>query len=347
MNRLLKRSLPILMALMVSSSTILAATAEPKILSLDYAISCGLAKDNTVSTYFKGTEYYQRVKDYTNDLASDGYKSARLAKEQMERDMEYVKDKVGYKVENLYYNILLTQKSQDVLKVQISLQEKTLKQNEIKLKQGYLSQLDYDTSAAALEEYKNNYKKTEDALEQLRINLKELTGIDVSKYALEEDYSYVPFSYEGYSSIESYIDTQLDEYNKFAERQVKLTESSSAYDDDGRSGNYYVLKTKKDYDIATAELANESTRKGQKSTLLTQYNTLLSTEKDMANLKSTIELGEQKLNKAEIQYNAGYLSLMDYEMQQFSQLSNEYNQLKNVINYNLGKMALEKPWVLF
>lgn len=346
MNKLLKRSLPVLMAVMLTGSTLFgAATSKPAVLSLDYAITCGLAKDNTVSTYNKQIDYYQRVKDFTGDLASDTYKNAKLSKEQMERDKEYVKDKVAYNIENLYYNILLTQKSQDVLKVQISLQEKTIKQNEIKLKQGYLSQLDYDTSVATLEQYNNAYQKTVDGLENMRITFKDTTGIDISKYVLEEDYTYEPFSYEGYSSIESYIDTQLDEYNKFAERQIDLLENSSAYDDDGKTGNYYVLKTKKEYDVASAELGNENLRKAQKSTLLTQYNTLLSTEKDMANLKNTIELGEQQLNKAEIQYNAGYLSLMDYERQQFSQLNNEYNQLSNIINYNLGKTVLEKPWV--
>lgn len=340
-NRL-KKGLVILTVVALSSMTLLGSEiTEPKVLELSYAVECGIAKDSTNAVTSSSIKYQDGVIK-SSELGSDAYINALNSKNKAERELQYQKDIVEYNITSMYADLVLGSKQIEVLDKQSAMAEKKLKQIEIKLAKGYASQLDYDTQQVKIAELKTSRETASENLKITQIKFRDKTNIDVSKYILDENYDYEIFNYGESTSIEAYISKYVDEYYKYDE---EAAEHKKVETNEGIEYGVYTAYLLRNLNATSAEVTTEQAKLNKKQSLLSTYTSLVKTEKEIQQMKTNLELMDKNLKKAEIQYNAGYMSLLDFEDAKSNKESAEFNLLKAIYGYNLNKMLLQKPWI--
>ncbi len=140
----------------------------------------------------------------------------------------------------------------------------------------------------------------------------------------------------GNTDLKVYEDyeVQLTEYNKKINKYTSILSSRLTY-----------LKTKlSNYQDQTN--LNENKKKF-KDNLKTYYTNLLASEEKINYYKKNIEINNEKLSNLKIKYDLGMITDSDYNTQVEISEDLDFQLRSEIINYNILKEDLQKPWIAF
>lgn len=328
------------------AATLTDTTTKP--LSLEYAVEMGINMDDVLPSYTRKVEYYKAGKTDIPDLANYSYQQANVYIEQYNTSKVYRKDVVRKNVVDSYQNIILLEQKIALGKTQIALQEKTIKQSAIKLKNGMCDQLTYDKQVQTLSDLKKQQEKNINDLAMSKTSFLKLTNLNLDKYTYEPDFTYEEFKLK--DTPTAYASGMANELTKY---QKKLAELSDEHFWDtiynagpGGTAPTYATYTQKKIDVENALAIVDSNYKSYKEAIESLYTTATNSLKDVEIKKAAYEAAQVDLKPLEIKHKAGYISDFDYEQQVASIESKRLEYLSAVYTYNSNKFTLEHPWTL-
>ena len=352
-KQLMLKSLTLIGTSLFMISTVVAqenSDLTKKILTLDYAISSAMDREEKVGVLDQQIDAYDEQIKVITDYASPLYYSTKYAQDSVIQQRKLLKDSVGYKVTLLYDGIIMLQKQIELNKVDIEIAEKEMKQVEIKNKNGQLSELSLAEAKANLEKKQAEQKQDLLSLEDYKNQFFNLTHIDIENYdTIEENLSYEPLDYPG--GTDALIQWNVDYY-------LKNTEAYIAYQNDNiidytqYKYNVYTGIPENILKAAKAEVAQSSyDTQQQKKNMI---ESLQSCVAELEKLQQTIamqqtEIENQKANLAlsKIKYEHGYISQVEFQKSEQVLLQLELVHIQNIYTYQQQKMVLEKPWVKY
>ncbi len=349
LNKGIKKALLLLSVTSLITTSVLAApVTEKKELDLEHAIGMAISKDDTLAQYSRSIEVYKEQKKVTSDLSSAVYNEKAILLNEAERKKQYRKDVITKDVTNQYQDIVLLQKNIELLKEQISLNEKQVKQASIKKEKGFCDDLTYEKAVLTLETAKTRKEQAEKNLEDAKKSFLKLTNLNLDRYILKVDDTYEPFIIE--ESIASYASTMATELVKYTEQRIQLSEENF-WENISTAGNGGTAPT---YDVYLEQKSNLQNSKENVKSMYDSYRllietkyTVLNAQLDTINTKANEYKNSVKEMKAlEIKYKAGYISTLDYETQKVALDTKQVDYLNEVYKYNILKMQFEKPWTM-
>lgn len=342
-RRYLSKAFVIVTILGLSTSLLANELPSKKILTIEEATKMAVNNNSQLRTYELSMEATkEKMKD--DRLEFYQYMDMDISKRQLDQTMKFLKDQITYDVWKSYNSYILAQQQLVLMEKEITLAAKEQKQAEIKKERGIISQVDYDTILVKIENTKNEELAKEQEIVNLSKNFKMLVGVDINKYELENNITYEAFKQVG--SIDSYIESKVDDMLKYNEESVKYADETRIE----RASINGMAPYWSDYLGEKANTSQKATtieqqREQYKKSLLSTYATLLSNEKQLEQLNANSKVQNKQLKVAEIKYQAGLISAYEYEStkQQVDQTS--YQIISLTYACETAKKILEKPWV--
>lgn len=330
------------------TSVFAAPVIEKKALNLDEAINMAISKDDALAQYSRSIEVYKEQRKAISDLSLGTYNEKSLLINEAEQNREYRKDAIMKDVTEQYQNVILLQKNIDLLKQQITLNEKQVKQTYIKKEKGFCDALTYEKAVQDLETVKKNKVQTEEKLEDVKQSFLKLTNINLDQYILQVDYMYEPFVLEG--NISSYASGMATKLVKYTEERIQLSEENF-WEKISTAG---VGGTAPTYDVYLEQKVALQNSKEKAKSVYDTYKLLIETRYTALNGQlDTIKAKESEYKTSvkeilalEIKYKAGYISTLNYETQKFDLEAKQLAYLNEIYNYNIMKIQIEKPWTM-
>lgn len=348
LNHIVKKAVVVMASMSLLVNPTWAAEEEKPVLELQKAIDMAISKDDTLGQYSRNITVYEEQKESMKDVSSVGYSSKKIDIEETEQKKAFRKDVIARDVTVGYENMVLLEKNIELLDKQISLGEKQVKQAQIKKEKGYCDELTYEKTVQELENTKVSKAQAEKNLEDAKKSFLQLTNLNVDKYTLVADETYTPLTLE--KSINEYASGMATTLTKYDTEQAQLNEEhfwDTIYKSgEGGTGPTYVTYLEQKANVQTTKENVKSAYDAYKLLIETRY-TALNTQLDVVkNKMDNYKTSEKDMKVAEIKYNAGYVSAIDYETQKVQLAALEVDYLEQVFKYNQLKAQIEKPWTM-
>ncbi len=338
-NYLLKTASAVMIGVIALSTPLYAAEAKP-VLKVEDAIKSAIAYSNEISI---NSIQYEALKEQLklNDTTYYQHQTIYLTKAKNEQQRKVVEDTIAHDIRTKYTDMLVMQKEISTLGKNIDIGSKELIQMSLKNKKGLVNPVLYQSKEIEVGSLKATKLSKEEELKNAQVYFKVITGKDVAKYTLDETISYEPFRIKG--SVEGYINSKIEIYLQYDKELSKLKEDNVLREGDAPPTLADYLAKKGDAKTTTLKL--EETQKNLKQSLITSYSALLSLEEQISSAKLQIDLMEKKLKSAELRYNAGMISVVEYDKQVVAKQEAELSLAKLINKYNGLSERIEKPWV--
>lgn len=333
------------LASMLSLASISLCAEELPVLELKKAIASAVNTSGDVAVYEEQIKASQEVADDTPDISSLAYKKSLIEKEAYARSIIYTKDAITYEVTKLYNEIALLKEKISFIDKKVALQEKLLKESEIKYNKGLLSKIDYELMKSKMEELKNNKVELEVSLEEKRVKFNTLSKYDINQYTLEKNFETEFYTYVG--NVQRYFRETADNIFRYEQELAELQEEY-VYRNSILEGNqfssslYYTGKA----NAASGLNALANKKKGYIDSWNTSYSNMLSIEQKIKNLENTISDREKTLVTQSIKAEKGYVSAIEIEKLQMEIEEMKLQVVDYKVSYNALKDVIKKPWVI-
>ncbi len=381
-------AVPVLAVDYKGSSTNVAAgavTNDNKVLTLNKVIDAAVNNDEQIKVYNSQKKYYKDMQDYYDEVDDDnGEDKNDVNLKDVEQSKNFRVDGVEYEITNLYNDILLLQK-------QIELQEIVVNNKSVETEQYRLQQKHGLITSLKLEEYEQELQKEKDTLQNYINNKKDsekkltsLTGIDVSKYKLNDTLQFNPFRVSG--NVDDYVEEKVNIMLKYKKEIIDLTKdkvddmededkdeinmpspSDSKYQTvtiDPETGEKKSEPNKTAYEAACKEVLSGyveylETRKGAetgeyqlkaqekqaKNQLRSAYSTILDMENQMNQIIAKINTTNKNLANIKLQYSLGLMTTNQYNKAVADCMQADIGLRQLANGYYKAATAFEKPWV--
>lgn len=330
----------------VAASTIVllaipAYAAEQKpILKLEEAVQSAISSSNQAAI---NSNQYEALKEQMK--VSQGadyyqYQSIYLKKAKNEQQKQLLEDRITSDITSKYNAMIVLENEIEGMYKSIGISVKELRQAELKSQKGLMNPVLYQSKQNEIETLKTSIKAKEEELQNAKLYFKVLTGKDMAEYILEETISYEPFKIEGL--VEGYINSKISTYLQYDKEIAKFEQDNIIKDGDPTPFYANYLNTKTAADTAVLQLDDKQIT--LKQTLINQYTSLLSLEDQISGLQLQLEVLDKTLRSAELKYQAGMISVLEYDKQQAKKQEIELQLLKLKNSYGSLKDMIQKPW---
>lgn len=271
------------------------------------------------------------------------YISANDKVRKAERDLEITKDQVTYQVKEAYNDILLKEENLQLSKKALAIEQLNFDNAKVQLNQGVISQIQYLQLENKLEEKKKSLDASTKALQQAKIKLNQLMGVnnddtyslvDAPEFAIMED---VDVDYHITKTLEVHPTIfELELAQKAAQDSVNLHYFS------GTPGN--------SYDVKKLTVTTVSNQLGQARDSISEgirkiYLNIKSLEDQYAILQTNLDNAEKNLQVAKSQYQVGQTTEFDLRQKELQVADLEAKIQETIITLDNLHSVFEKPWV--
>ncbi len=336
-----KQYLTKLAAVLVSMISLVAmplyATEQKATLKVEDAVKSALSYSNQMSINSKTNETLKEQMKLDNSTTYYQYQNIYLRKAQNEQQRKMLEDKIAMDVITKYNSIIIFEKEIQQISKNAEISSKELQQMSIKNKRGLVNPIMYQSKEIEAANLKASKAAKEEELKNAQTYFKVVTGKDVTKYTLDDMIHYEPFRIT--TSVEGYISSKIDIYLQYDKELAKLNQENVPVE----LGYIKYITDKSTAESATLSL--EDTQKTLKQTLINKYSSLVNLEEQINSLQSQLDLLDKKLKSVEMRYNAGMVSVVEYNKQEVAKQNVEIERLKLINSYNSLKETIQKPWV--
>ena len=326
-----------ILAMATLVSTEAATTTVKSDLTLEQAVSRAISSCDVKEVYGSYLEAYEEQNRYSKDLFSANYRERNLGEKRYQFNMKHINDKVAADTTEVYLNVVLTNKQISLLKEKIELQEKQLKQMELKKEKGLASILDYKNAEDQLTSTKASLVQAEKSLDDLSIRFKNLTHMEIKNYQLEEEFNLEEPAIEG--TPEAYFDKSLQDYYALQQEVIEINELRQGTIFDTDYASYLQLEAKtvqSKYDLKTL-------KENCQTQLMAYYNALARYKVAVESYNAQLNTEKEKIKAQEVKYEKGLISKIEYESALVGLHSLEYNRVESICSYMKNKVKVERP----
>lgn len=335
-----------------------------KVLTLDEAVQAAInnsdrlsLKSKEIKMYKDKMELQEKVNDFYDDLDKTvydfPYENLELQKDKTKQSKEFMEDAIEKDIKDKYNVMVLKE-----IEINKSKRELEIKTNDLNFMKSRLEmKLTTDNELTdfeiQIEKLQNEIKAKENSLENNKTYFGILTGLDLSKYVLDENINYSVFKIQG--DVDEYLDDKIDQLLKYNDQIVELlNDYVDDIEDDGNDelpDNNISKPNSSDY-VSTVvdENGNTSTTvdKGQYALDIIKYQNKLDSYKDeltnygeyltakYSGAEAQVEVDESRKNIKNT-LNECYSTLLDLE--------NKINTLSKEIKSTNTKLTFAKAQV--
>ena len=149
--------------------------------------------------------------DQMNDDTQDyNQENNELSIKQLKQQRDYQEDILRNKVRNAYNELVSSELDLENLNLQLDSINKKYSDMKLKNQIGLATSLDMDEFQLNVQKLKDRIQASEIALKTAQYSFKNLTGIDVTKYSLNQDIKYDKFEIDG--SVDEYLDQIVEDF---------------------------------------------------------------------------------------------------------------------------------------
>lgn len=317
------------------------ANTKP-ILKAEDAIKSAISYSNQISINSSNNNALKEQLKFNDSTTYYEYQSIYLRKAKNDQQREMIEDQIASDIVDKYNTMIIMEKEINLISKNIDIASKELRQMTLQNKKGLINPVTYQSKEVDMTNLKNSRLAKEEALKNDQLYFRIITGKDVTKYTLDEQISFEPFRIEGL--VEGYISSKVGVYLQYDKELANLRQDNILIE--GAPAPTYASYLTDKSSATTAILTLEDTERNLKQTLIRNYGTLLNLEEQITNQKSQLLVLDKKLKSAELQYQAGLISVLAYDKELAVQQEGELQMMKLVSQYNSLKEAIQKPWVL-
>jgi|SRR6056297_243525 len=340
MNKKYKISILVMVLLLLFTPTILAETVE---LNLDKALEMTL-KDNLslkiAQKNLESQEIQYEIKKAENLSNQSNYNELQAEYSYLNAKKSYIDtaNNLSNQTVQHYTNILLQEKNLEIIKKQITLNERLLNETKAQYEVGEKSQLDILEQQIELNDFVQQKEELNNQYEQLKTELKVHLGIkreDEIKIASLNEPEMIEFNEQQISetSLKNSWEVKLNELNlELAEVDKKRKEIVSSSD---------LNKQLTDITVETAQLQLEKQKEDIKNDARNYYNKLSNLENNIVLQKDKIEQARENYEILKEQNNAGLITQNDLYQGEISLLQAEQQLYSSYMNYYSQAQQLE------
>ena len=349
------------------TSNIQTQVNQKSVLTLDDVIKAAISNSGKLGLKQKELQMYKDkadLQDKKDDFYGDNnlntgndtvdnfaHDKLELQQNQTEQSEDFLQDQIANDITKKYNAIVL--KQMDINKLKTSLEIKTNDLNTLKTKVniGLATSNQLEDKQIEINKAKDDIKAKEDSLKNNLDYLGVLTDLNLSGYTLDTTTNYNVFKIDG--SVDEYLDNRIDEYLKYNDKIIKLTDDymHEARDENMNELSYYVSKAEK-LKPNEAEYADTVDATGNTVTHKTDYYIAYASYVQQYlsafnNYQSYLE-GRYSLAEAKVKLDDSKKSLKNVLKENYSTLCDLENQIttsKQDINSTNTKLKYAKTQV--
>lgn len=352
-KQVIKKCLAIGMVSMLLLNPILAQSSNDgvnRLLTLDKVVQSAINKEDKVSVLNKQINAYKEKLNMISDISGMSYYTVKYSYDQALQEQETLRDTVTYKAMKLYQSITMLQKQIEFSELDIEIAKKELLVAQIKSNNGQLSKLSVSQAKYNLDNEEAKKKQNELLLADYKSQLLSLTNINLDDYDnLEEDFSYDALGEE--QNVNGLIMKNVDYYMKNTEAYVAYQQDhiveALEYKYGTNTGITMDMWEANKADLAQNSYNTEKQREQMIESLRTTVVELKKLEETIALQEIQFKNMQEEFKTIEINYNKGYVSLLDKQKREQSMKQLELARIQNLYTHTQLKMIFEKPWVKY
>lgn len=341
MNKLVRNLTTGLCIMALSVPTFAATTEKVQTLTLDEAVSRAINSSDKKGMYGAYKAAYEQKNKYNKDMFDPTYRTSVNQARQNNYNLEHLDEKITYDTTSTYLDVVELQKKIEADKNTIGIKEKELAQAQFKLKKGYGTQLEVKQAENDLLTAKSTLSADQSSLNNAVVDFKKLTNLDITKYALETEFTLEPVSVPA-DKLQSHLDKSLTEYWNILRDNVDIQELGKLDLIGSEYGDYVMYET----NIKQANFNIEDAQKNLWVSVQKSYNNLDPLKNNVETLKAQKEMAATTLKATELRYNKGLVSKLDLEKQQLAGQDLDQAIFTTTKNYILTKMLIENPNIM-
>lgn len=329
------------MTLAVNSLALMASETEKKVINLDMATR----QAKTSSIVLNQSERQAALQGEEADNAYllygyDAYLQYNFQR-QYTREQKFVIEKqIERNVRQLFDSLLVMDKKLALLNKEIELQEKTLKQTEIRQRLEHASLFEVDQQKLAYQELLENKREMELEKQTMHHDFYALTKYSLDRYDLElVENKYATFTFPG--SLDALAGLRAEQsIDLWAVREQVELENLPIYSTD------YLTILKKQESRTQAEENVKLTKDGLKEAIRSTYAGMKQVEENYLLLVETLQVQQTALLQQEIYLQKGMISQLDYEKGLLGYEKLELNAQELLNQYVDLKELIDRPYLI-
>lgn len=306
-----------------------------KVLTLDEAIKSAINNSDTLKLYDKKISYKDQInnanekiddaKDIDDDTKDYNEDSRDIDLKLLKQERDEKEDALRKSVTDAYNSLVSSQIKIDNLEMNMEITNKQFSDMKLKEQLGLVTSVNTQETDIGVQTLANNITYLKDNLKNSQESFKRLTGIDPSKYVLNEDINYDIFKIDG--SVDEYIDSIIESYLAYNEQKLKI--SKDYLDDNKVSDPGKFTETEPKRDSFTDDIEDGGQTKEEKyKSALKDYQDKLDTYVAKVTGRITYLQSKLSLYEGEVQLNESKNNLKDALRSYYSMLLNNEKEIE-------------------